>query len=103
MKSDEKWCGLLNAWWWLWPRVEMTRPFVLSKLRRILLVGQCRVEMGENGDECLPEVGQNRSGLVRSLGRKGRAAWVVFGRRSSYAHHQRRPACRFLSEPKHMP
>src|SRR6202046_2692577 len=29
----------------LWPRVEMSRSFVLSELRRFLLVGLCRVEM----------------------------------------------------------
>jgi hypothetical protein len=62
----------------------MARSFVLSELQRILLVGQNRVEMRENGGEFLLGVGQNRSGGVGSLRRKGRVAWTVSGRRTSY-------------------
>src|ERR1700722_1500917 len=32
----------------LWPRVEMSRSFVLSKLRRILYIEQNRVEVGDH-------------------------------------------------------
>ena len=75
----------------------------LNELQRILLLGQNRVEMRENSGECLPGVGQNRSGWGGSLERKGIVARMVFGRRTSYAQHQRRPACRILSGPKYMP
>src|SRR5271170_6483923 len=81
----------------------MAPSFVLSRLRRILLVGQNRVEMRANSDECLLGVAQIRSGWVRSLGRKGCVARTVFGRRNSYAQRQRRAACRFLSGPKYSP
>ena len=83
-----------------WPRVEMARSFVLNGLQRILYVSLCRVEMRENGGECLSGHGQNRSGWMGSLARKDRVARTVFGRRSFYTQHQRRPACRFLSGPK---
>jgi hypothetical protein len=86
-----------------WPRLEISPSFVLSKLRRILFVSQNRLEMGENGDECLPEVGQNRLGFGVKFGRKGHVGRMVFGRRSSSAQHQHRRACRFLSEPKYAP
>jgi len=85
-----------------WPRVEMGRSFVLNKLRRILLVGQNRVEMRENSGECLLDLGQNRSGRVGSLRRRGRVARSEFGRRSFCHQHQRRAACRFLSGPKYI-
>jgi hypothetical protein len=86
-----------------WPRVELARSFVLSELHPFLLLSQNRVEMRENSGECLLGLGQNRSGWVGSPGRKGRVASMVFGRRYFDPQHQRRAACRFLSEPKYMP
>jgi hypothetical protein len=37
--------ALLNGIVQFWPRVEMSRSFVLSELQPILYIGLCRLEM----------------------------------------------------------